>query len=1463
MTKKNKKIFLLLITVLLSFSVVFSQEEPTEEISVPNLSEPLDPCPNPEREVRFIYRERVVHEERQFRAEHPGCGGDIMMRKWQQVAIEAGYCRSASCNNPTWLGDFVQIYDRYTPSKSGELFEEVGSWQKAWPSSAEWLTEEELEEKYGEPIPFPTCQNDCLQAPPGVPEKVGAFGQEDPYYFNNPWLPEVISGEVPERISDLREKNILGGRRPLDKVSLPAKIFWWNIPGWHEGWIENGQLEKCDNDDPQNIACVDSYIIRFDNINREDRPATFYRHEVINFLINKDYEYTEASKIYEDLLYENEKAYQAYRSSINDRESIDTMRYDRDNILYCDNCGVEQEIWLNDNTFNPLEFNPKYDYNRPKRAWIKNNLLGRFEDNNVKEIIEKVYNSYGRPAFFRSGVEHSYTLQAACAPHDYLEEDEGRRGPEAHFSFQTSDSPELITPIDPNWVSPYDPKEYDPNYDPTRIKTEEYGYEKGYRYPAERTPGIGSFVVNPQDPDGELIPPPPEEPAEPAEGEGLIPGEIEDNSGLECQTSYLKKESPASEDVKNALGIEGTSNVDIYEKWLTSQGVRPSFSKEIANAGGTTTIPPLFEADPTHCWRKIIPTAQVVQELAINQNGWSIGVNSGYRDYPYNSKIDGSTTSYHMRNMALDITVNGTSLSNLHSTLNNARKNGSWTGGLALYNSFIHIDTRDYNTQWQTLNSQNNQFTFLKNSINEGDEPLYMEESRNLGNWINSLEDPFSLWSENPGALVFQDQVPFRQNLNWTQQWYQDSPQEMPRPPKSYLITFGDSIKVNQKTIGMEDYGKPVLEDCHSQLKNTFDGMPVCEYKTRPKESHEENLLYPLPNHIDREIEYFTLSEDKDVDVYSWNVATCRDEGNTACTDFSQKWRFQLDENEEDKLFAPKNSFPKNITAGATDEQATVGFPFTLKWERRFGARSYVYRIRKSGESDWEKIRVQKGREVYYDLGELTYDPYSYDLIPYSWSGYLDFNTYYQWDVKACWDENTDHGFNPKSDSYYEDVLNWVEKEKECSPWRSENFNDAPFEFLTMGKEPTGLNPSYDPDSPGIFNTKETRYPLDFEWNKMPGAKSYAIVIQSKEDSKIEDVDLNPQQNYQNNQNNNTSKKRIPPKEADRAAIISENYHTYLGDLKLNKEYLYQVYSCANPVEEDRLYLDLSLSDSEMDLSNFYEDMAKWGCSLENPSEIQNFIPYLPAPNLLLGEKDEEKPTQLTMDERTQTLQWKSIPKAKGYRIRIGKPTNELSLIESAYGQQYLEEKIPDEDLLHEDIVSETSLLYTFPEVGTYSWTVQACLTEDCEAVAGDNHSIVKGKISDIHYIEIVSPVFSNFKGVVPCGRNIDIFTENPNLDSRDNCRIGHLFVMIGLIIEEILIKIIVPYSLIILLLYTGYLYYTALGDPQTMKKVFSLWNNALKGYLLIFLAWTIIGLGLTLVGYQFGIWWQITGLNL
>ncbi len=312
-------LFIIALLIFAAFSFTAAQESPNKTVPTPGqLNEPLDPCPWPDREPRFVYREKVVHEERQFRAEHTGCGGDIMMRKWQQVALEAGYCTDPTCENPDWLGHYIEIYDRYLPESEGEVFEEVGSWQKAWPPSAEWLSEEDSEERYGEPIPFPTCQSDCLQAPPGVPEGVGVFGQEDPFYFNNPWLPEIIGGEIPERIEDLREKNILGGSRPLNEVRLPVKLFWWNVPGWHEGWIENGELKYCDNDDPEDIACVNSYIIKFDNINKEDRPAVFHRHEVIHRLIESGYEYEDAQEAFELLERINRESYERYRRYIDD-----------------------------------------------------------------------------------------------------------------------------------------------------------------------------------------------------------------------------------------------------------------------------------------------------------------------------------------------------------------------------------------------------------------------------------------------------------------------------------------------------------------------------------------------------------------------------------------------------------------------------------------------------------------------------------------------------------------------------------------------------------------------------------------------------------------------------------------------------------------------------------------------------------------------------------------------------------------------------------------------------------------------------------------------------------------------------------------------------------------------------------------------------------------------------------------
>ncbi len=1178
-SKVKKIIFIIILfLIFIPFGVGFSnhaETEPTESIPTSRLGDSLSPCPSPDREARIVYREKVIHQDRQFKLDHPGCGGDILMRKRQRIALQAGFCQDSSCTSPEWLeeneGGYVQIYDRYIPEEDGEVFEEVGSWQKAWPPTIMdkdgeeknmWMTEEELEEEYGEPIPFPTCQSDCLQAPPGVPGNVGDFTQEDPYYFNNPWLPEITGGEIPNNIEDLREKNMLGGENPLNRVQLPTKLFWWNIPGWQDGWIEDGELKECEG--PEDIACVHSYILRFDNINREDRPATFHRHEVINALIDNGFSYTDAQRKYEKILEENYRAYQAYRRETDDAGDIDIMRFDRDNIVGCDNCGTEKEIWLKDNTFNPLSFDPLYYYSRPGRESMKKYMLERFEDSEqiVRAIIRDVYDSYGRPGFFRSGAEHSYSLQASCYPHDYLEENTGRWGPEASFSFETSDSPELISPLDPNWTSPYDPKKYDPDFNPTRIKREKIGeddnedpiyypsedYERGYTYPAEKID--------------------------------------EDNN-------------------------------DYFEE-----------SEELSS------LPP------------------------------------------------------------------------------------------------------DY-----------------------------------LGSIWN--------WNNSQNELLLQDQVAFRERLQWAQQWKQENPEYPARPPRNYHLSFGEGIRATQDN--EEEYGAPVLEDCHGQLKEILGGLPSCSYITRSVGGHESQLRYPLPNHLDRETEFFTLPEDPKKDIYSWNVSSCWDHAGNDCTNFSQLWRFQLDEREIDRLFPPRNNKPLNLKdETVSKDAATVGFPLEIEWERRFGARSYVYRLAKEEDEEDEfddidnllDVKVLYGRSIKYSISELEED------------GLFDLDTKYVWDVRACWDENINHN---KED--FGDIIDWVEENKKCSKWASEYYDKiTPFEFKTTGRPPELEYPADDED---------VEVPVEFSWESVPGANSYVFELKDGGFLSSNTIFITTDSQY-----------------------VHEKSLDLFGPLNNPRNYDWKVASCVFSVENSY--------HSEEDTDDIKE---KYHCG--EFSEAESFTPVLAIPeNLTPGNSSSLDPQGINITESKQVLRWDSVSSANYYQVRMNVPG-------------------PDE---FTQIVSHNYFFYDFENLGSYQWEVASCLTEDCSDQK-------RSKYSASAYIKIKSAE-ARMGGIVPCGREANIFErKNTKLDSTDDCEIHHLFVMIGLIIEEILVKMIIPYSLVALLLYTAYLFYQGLGDPKTMQKVFKVWGYALKGYLLILLSWTIVGLFLTFAGYQFGAWWNFTNI--
>jgi uncharacterized protein YcbK (DUF882 family) len=85
-----------------------------------------------------------------------------------------------------------------------------------------------------------------------------------------------------------------------------------------------------------------------------------------------------------------------------------------------------------------------------------------------------------------------------------------------------------------------------------------------------------------------------------------------------------------------------------------------------------------------------------------------VHINSGYRTRAYNASIGGASNSYHVytehdgNDQAADIRCANGSPMQWHTFLAGIRRtkrNGK--GGLGLYSNFVHVDIRDYKSDWR------------------------------------------------------------------------------------------------------------------------------------------------------------------------------------------------------------------------------------------------------------------------------------------------------------------------------------------------------------------------------------------------------------------------------------------------------------------------------------------------------------------------------------------------------------------------------------------------------------------------------------------------------------------------------------------------------------------------------------------------------------------------------------------
>lgn len=138
----------------------------------------------------------------------------------------------------------------------------------------------------------------------------------------------------------------------------------------------------------------------------------------------------------------------------------------------------------------------------------------------------------------------------------------------------------------------------------------------------------------------------------------------------------------------------------MFTEWFNALGIRHFHAQEFTDYFQVTRRGVTNSAPPRNLWENIVPTLRVVDDLR-EYYGKPITILSSYRSPAYNAAIgDAAPKSLHKQFKALDISVSGKSPKEVFTLLSKWRDGERFAGGLGLYPSFVHIDTRGSNATW-------------------------------------------------------------------------------------------------------------------------------------------------------------------------------------------------------------------------------------------------------------------------------------------------------------------------------------------------------------------------------------------------------------------------------------------------------------------------------------------------------------------------------------------------------------------------------------------------------------------------------------------------------------------------------------------------------------------------------------------------------------------------------------------
>lgn len=102
---------------------------------------------------------------------------------------------------------------------------------------------------------------------------------------------------------------------------------------------------------------------------------------------------------------------------------------------------------------------------------------------------------------------------------------------------------------------------------------------------------------------------------------------------------------------------------------------------------------------PPELWRNILPTIKILDRFRATLDA-PIRIISAYRSPAYNRSIDGALRSQHTEFAAIDFMSARGKPVMWAQELKEMRHDGDFKGGIGVYRTFVHVDTRGWNADW-------------------------------------------------------------------------------------------------------------------------------------------------------------------------------------------------------------------------------------------------------------------------------------------------------------------------------------------------------------------------------------------------------------------------------------------------------------------------------------------------------------------------------------------------------------------------------------------------------------------------------------------------------------------------------------------------------------------------------------------------------------------------------------------